>query len=77
VRIIRPFTNVARNWLAQASYTPRSRCCSEYAPADVPGSWITSAAGGGVSATRAPYAEKLIVPSSLMRRISGLLEIET
>jgi len=60
-----------------ASYMPPSRCCSECARADAPGTVITSLADGGVSVTRAPYAEKVIVPLSLMRRISGLLEIET
>ena len=56
---------------------PPSRSCSECTRAAAPGSLITSLAGGGVSVTRAPYAEKVIVPLSLMRRISGLLEIET
>ena len=60
-----------------ASYMFRSSCCSECAWGVALGSVITSLAGGGVSVTCAPYAEKLSVPLLLIRRISGLLEIET
>jgi hypothetical protein len=49
---------------------PRSRCCSERASTDVPGKVITSLAGGWVSVTRAPYAEKLSVPLSRMAGLS-------
>ena len=43
---------------APASYMPRSRCCSEGTRGDASGGLITSLTGGGVSVTRAPYADK-------------------